>query len=190
MIFLFLGLNNPISALLAFTDNLLALIQSTVKTKSLLICLLFFLSDPSMRSRFVSSAKWYIINSQCMQESGKVQYWLTQIFFIFWYDVGTARGHASKSRKKCNFMAFSYWNIQWCQKDHITFSTNSPLVLTDLNQIVTWPIRHQEIWSTKVQNFFMNTMFQGRYDLVPNNRKVFFQVCIFEIKSSSYVTSC
>ena len=57
VIFLFLGLNNIISVLLAFSDSLLALIQSTVSFKSLLICLLIFLSDLSMRSRFVS-AKW------------------------------------------------------------------------------------------------------------------------------------
>ena len=58
VIFLFLGLNNTISVLLAFSDSLFALIQSTANFKSLLICLLIFLSDLSMRSRFVSSAKW------------------------------------------------------------------------------------------------------------------------------------
>ena len=58
VIFLFLGLNNTISVLLAFSDSLFALIQSTANFKSLLICLLIFLSDLSMRSRFVLSAKW------------------------------------------------------------------------------------------------------------------------------------
>ena len=57
VIFLFLGLNNTISVLLAFSDSLFALTQSTVNFKSQLICLLIFLSDLAMRSRFVSSAK-------------------------------------------------------------------------------------------------------------------------------------
>ena len=56
MIFLFLGLNDTISVLLAFSDGLFALTQSTVNF-NMLICLLIFLSDLAMRSRFVSSAK-------------------------------------------------------------------------------------------------------------------------------------
>ena len=56
VIFLFLGLNDTISVLLAFSDGLFALTQSTVNF-NMLICLLIFLSDLAMRSRFVSSAK-------------------------------------------------------------------------------------------------------------------------------------
>ena len=53
---LFLGLNITISVLLVLSDSLFAPIQSTVSFKTLLICLLIFLSDLSMRKRLVSSA--------------------------------------------------------------------------------------------------------------------------------------
>ena len=59
VIILFLSLNIAISVLLVLCDSLLALIQSTVSFKSLLICLLNFLSDLSIRRRLVSSAKWW-----------------------------------------------------------------------------------------------------------------------------------
>ena len=58
VVFLFLGLNNIISILPAFSDGFFVLIQSTVNFKSLLICLLIFLSDFSMKNRFLSSSKW------------------------------------------------------------------------------------------------------------------------------------
>ena len=58
VIFLFLGLNNTISVLLAFKIVCLLWSSQQLIFKSLLICLLIFLSDLSVRSRFVSSAKW------------------------------------------------------------------------------------------------------------------------------------
>ena len=54
---LFLALNITISVLLAFNDNLLALIQSTVSFKSVFICLSIFLRELSTRSKLVLSAK-------------------------------------------------------------------------------------------------------------------------------------
>ena len=82
-----------------------------------------------------------------------------------------------QNHRKCDFLAFSYWNLHWYPKDHIAerkYSENPPLVLF----------------------FFTNTMFQRQYDLVPKWQNffkctnMFFQVCIFEIKSDFYVIPC
>ena len=53
-----------------------------------------------------------------------------------------------QNHKKCNFLAISYWNTHCCPKDHMAeskYSEKPPLVLTNLIQIVMWPISHQEI---------------------------------------------
>ena len=112
--------------------------------------------------------------------------------------IGIARAHALKSWK-CNFLAFSYWNIHWCSKDHMAeskYSEKPPLVLTNLIQTVMWPIRYQKIWSTEVQFFPANTMFQRQYEPLPKWQNffkcfyMFFQVCIFDIKSNFHMISC
>ena len=44
-----------------------------------------------------------------------------------------------QNHRKCDFLAFSYWNLHWYPKDHIVErkdSENSPLALTNLIQIV------------------------------------------------------
>ena len=68
VITLFFVLNNTISVLLVSSDNLFALIQSTSHFKSLLMYLFIFLSDISISSKLVSSAKWR-----------------TELFYIAWW---------------------------------------------------------------------------------------------------------
>ena len=82
--------------------------------------------------------------------------WFCYVFYIWKCNdknkkacdlIGAAGDHVSKSQK-CNFMAFSYWNMHRCPKDHMAeskYSENLPLVLANLIQIVMRPISHQKI---------------------------------------------